>query len=383
MTNQNPHIKFTDEPQDLTTYTYISNHIHFEYFVGYEISSLLGYKNTQSVIKNNVSKCNQLPFREYPGIKVPPLNPKTILITRDGACEILLKTRKRISPDVAFILKKFGIETTNRKCLSKEQLTLSEITNLFKTEIFEDQYKVGPYFLDLYFPEYKIIVECDENGHSDRDENKEKERMEYINLTLGVDDGHWIRYNPDEKDFDMTKVMGRILLSMKVKGKIPMRKCAGCKIVKPATEYHKSSYQPMGIEYNCKVCRSEKNKKRLKKKKMSTPSISVKICGMCEEKLDISNFWKSCGNKDGYYKLCKECGKDERYKQQKRFTKTDNKFKKCNKCSILKTIDNFGFFQASSDGLQHRCKLCQRDDRRERKERKKLQQSKKILDNKG
>ena len=86
MTNQqNSHVVFIDEPDELATYTYISNHIHFEYFVGYEISSLLGYKNTKSVIRNNVSKCNQLPFREYPGPKIPILHSDTILITRDGA----------------------------------------------------------------------------------------------------------------------------------------------------------------------------------------------------------------------------------------------------------------------------------------------------------
>ena len=367
MTNQqNSHVVFIDEPDELATYTYISNHIHFEYFVGYEISSLLGYKNTKSVIRNNVSKCNQLPFREYPGPKIPILHSDTILITRDGACEILLKTRKRISPDVAHILKKFGIETTNKKCLTKEQLTLSEITNLFKTEIFDDQFKVGPYFLDLYFPEYRIVVECDENGHSDRDENKEKSRMEYINLTLGIDNGNWIRYNPDAKDFDMTKVMGQILLLMKIKGKMPVRKCATCKVVKAATEYHKSTHQPMGIEYSCKVCRSNYNKKKMEKKRLKTITITKKQCGMCKEELAISNFWKSCGYKDGYYKFCKPCGMAVRKEQQKGFSKGDKKFKKCGKCDVIKTVDNFGSLRSSTDGLQHKCKGCEQKYRTQR-----------------
>lgn len=364
---QNPHVIFVDEPAELTTYTYISNHIHFEYFVGYEIASLLGYNNTTQTIRNNVSKCNQILFREYPGIKKPALDPRTILITRDGACEILLKTRKRISPDVMHILKKFGINTTNKKCLTKEQMTLSDITNVFKTELFDDQFKVGKYSLDLYFPEYKIIVECDENNHSDRDEYKEKERMDYINTSLNVDNGHWIRYNPDEKEFDVSKVIGRILMIMRVKGKIPVRKCATCKVFKLATEYHKSSHQPMGIEYSCKRCRSDQNKKRLEKKRSKIVEITMKKCSMCNEELGISNFWKSCGYKDGYYKFCKPCGIIVRKKQQKDFCKSNKKVKKCGNCDVIKSIDNFGSLHASSDGLQYKCKDCTNDYRRQRK----------------
>jgi len=203
-------IKMTDKKEidyedELTTYSYINNGFCFEYFVGYEIVSLLGYKNLSQTIKN-VSKSNQLSFNDYPGAKYPELDPRTILITRDGVIEILLKTRKRISPDVLHILKKFQIETTNKKCLTKEQQTLSAITNAFKTEKFEDQYKVDNYYLDLYFTDYKIIVECDENGHTDRKPYDEEKRVVYVNEQLEVDDTHWIRYNPDEHDFDISKM---------------------------------------------------------------------------------------------------------------------------------------------------------------------------------
>ena len=203
-----------EDEKDLTTYSYISNYLCFEYFVGYEIAALLGYKNPKNIITNNVSKCNQLLFREYPGIKIPKLDPRTILITSDGAIEILLKTRKRISPDVLHILKKFNIDTTNKKCLTKEQQTLSSITNAFKTEKFEDQYKLDMYYLDLYFPEYKLCIECDENGHVDRKPCIERGRMDYVNKKLGIDDSHWIRYNPDEKDFDISKVIGKIYIKI-------------------------------------------------------------------------------------------------------------------------------------------------------------------------
>jgi very-short-patch-repair endonuclease len=211
--SDNPSDILSDK-KELANYSYISNGLYFEYFVGYEITSLLGYKSPQSTITKIVSKSNQLEFRDYPGVKEPELDPRTILISRDGAIEILIKTRKRISPDVLHILKSFGIDTTNRKCLTKEQQTLSALTNTFKTEKFEDQFKIGRYYLDLYFTDYKIIVECDENGHSDRKPGDERERMDYVNEKLEITDLNWIRYNPDDNDFDISKVMGQIYIKI-------------------------------------------------------------------------------------------------------------------------------------------------------------------------
>ena len=259
-----------EEKDELTVYDYMSNGFYFEYFVGFEIVALLGYKNITHTI-NNVSKCNQLIFKDYPGPKHPKLDPRTILITRDGAIEILIKTRKRISPDILHILKKFNIDTTNRKCLTKEQQTLTSITNTFKTEKFEDQYKIGKYYLDLYFPEYKIVVECDENGHTDRKPENERERMDFVNKKLNIDDSNWIRFNPDEYDFDMSKVIGRVYRKIKEKSNKNIYNIHYKKLeekVKILEEKNKTLdrkaikrskiIKPMNfdIKYNCEFCDS-------------------------------------------------------------------------------------------------------------------------------
>ena len=262
-----------EEDNDLSTYSYINNDLCFEYFVGYEITTLLGYKNPTEIIKNNVSKSNQLVFKDYPGVKELNLNPRTILITREGANEILIKTRKRVSPDVLHILKKFNIDTTNRKCLTKEQQTLSAITNVFKTEKFEDQYKIGTYYLDLYFSEYKIVIECDENGHADRKPWKERERMNYVNEKLGIDDSYWIRFNPDEEDFDISRVIGRIYR----------------KIDEIKTEY-------------VKVLEEEKFKEKIKEMKKK----EFRKCKKCNIKKKLTEeFFSPCGT--GLSNACKEC----------------------------------------------------------------------------
>jgi hypothetical protein len=67
-----------EETNDLTVYSYISNDLCVEYFVGYEITALLGYKNPSEVIKKNVCKNNQVEFRDYLGVKEPKFMINTI-----------------------------------------------------------------------------------------------------------------------------------------------------------------------------------------------------------------------------------------------------------------------------------------------------------------
>ena len=39
-----------------------------------------------------------------------------------------------------------------------------------------EQYRVKNYFIDFVFPEHKLGIEIDENGHIDRSETKEQEK---------------------------------------------------------------------------------------------------------------------------------------------------------------------------------------------------------------
>lgn len=300
---------------ELLEYYYVSNGMMFEYFVGYEIAALLGYKNTTQVIVNSVSKSNQLIFKDYPGTKIPFLDPRTILITRDGAVEILLKTRKRISPDVAHILKKFNIETTNKKCLTKEQQTLSSITDAFKTEKYEDQYKVGNYFLDLYFPDYKLVIECDENGHSDRKPGDERSRMDYINKELKIDDSYWIRFNPDEHNFDVMKVVSKIHNKIKEKSvslvqvdnrEEIQRTCNRCFLKKNLEK----DFSSTGIGYyvTCKDCKSciRKEKYELKYNLIINDD-SVRKCISCKEEKNLSPENFKLQGESGFSLICRAC----------------------------------------------------------------------------
>ena len=456
-------------------YSYINNGYCFEYFIGLQITSLIGYTNVTQAL-SNVSKQNKLEFRDFPGVKKPKLDPKSILITRDGAIELLIKTRKRISSDVLYMLKEFGIDTTNRKCLTKEQQTLSAIANAFKTEKIEDQFKIGNYYLDMLFPEYRIVVECDENGHVDRKPYKERERMDYVNKEFDIDDSYWIRYNPDEYDFDISRVIGRIynkineikdrdvlvkvepkkvdiiseivkvfdeseimeidydiknqykidlyfpeykiivdcieneysdlaneeriliinkwlkiddtywirydkemediskiigevFLLMKTKKKSLYRVCSTCKKSKELDDFHLSSYQTLGRDYSCKVCKNMKNKIKNDKKKENLVEISEKICETCKETKEIEHFWKGICYRDGYCKNCKICETEYRKKILEEKRKLPENFKECSKCKEIKAKQEFNKRSDCYDGFQTICRVCVNSLREEKKEK--------------
>ena len=75
------------------------------------------------------------------------------------------------------------------------------------------QYQVGKYRLDLYFPQEKVAVECDEHGHIGYNQIKEKERHKAITSQLSCT---WIRYDPYDRKFDIFDLINQILQSFMV-----------------------------------------------------------------------------------------------------------------------------------------------------------------------
>lgn len=83
--------------------------------------------------------------------------------------------------------------------------TLSPIYNIRK------QFKVLSYFIDLYFIDNKIAIECDELDHKYRDDAYEEKREQDISINLGC---KFIRFNPDATDFKVSSLMTKILIEL-------------------------------------------------------------------------------------------------------------------------------------------------------------------------
>ena len=106
----------------------------------------------------------------------------------------------------------FGIDIlrTSYSCIETDIINNIKIS--FNNIISIDQYTVDNYRIDLYFPEYNIALECDEDGHNIPinkilDEYREQYIKNKINCTF-------IRFKPYDKDFNIFKLINEIFITM-------------------------------------------------------------------------------------------------------------------------------------------------------------------------
>jgi len=130
-------------------------------------------------------------------------NKITYLLT-ENAFEILKNSynlRNRYIVDISENVKQINIGM----CI--ENQTIGFISNAYSNMLnVKRQFTIGKYRADLYFVDYRLVIECDENNHDDRDTENEKIREIYI-MSLG---NKIIRYNPNEKGFDLSNVLREI-----------------------------------------------------------------------------------------------------------------------------------------------------------------------------
>ena len=90
---------------------------------------------------------------------------------------------------------------------TKEQTVLESIKNAFEGQNMQTEYSVLAYRIDLYFHVYKLAIEVDELGHSNRNLSNEIERQKAIEQKLNC---IFIRINPDEKNFNIFEEINKI-----------------------------------------------------------------------------------------------------------------------------------------------------------------------------
>ena len=121
-------------------------------------------------------------------------------------------------------LKNRYIKKINENCgqvnfmMAIEAQTIGFIENAFSSALkLKRQKRMGPYYIDLYFEDFNLAIECDENDHVDRDQDNERTREEFLikqNITI-------IRYNPNEKHFDLSDVIREINRVLFCKPNVP------------------------------------------------------------------------------------------------------------------------------------------------------------------
>ena len=83
-----------------------------------------------------------------------------------------------------------------------EEEVLASITTAFAFLSPCRQFSIPPlrYHIDLYFPQQKVAVECDEHGHAGYCREAEVRRVNDITNVLGC---LWYRFNPHAEHFDV------------------------------------------------------------------------------------------------------------------------------------------------------------------------------------
>ncbi len=94
------------------------------------------------------------------------------------------------------------------KVIPVEIVTIKFIKECFDSENMIQQYIIDNYRIDLYFPDYKLAIECDEEAtHATNNLRHDIIRQQYIEDKLKC---KFIRYRPQREDFNITKVINEI-----------------------------------------------------------------------------------------------------------------------------------------------------------------------------
>jgi very-short-patch-repair endonuclease len=183
---------------NIITYEYESK----KYYDIQHILMHIGYKNANHNDKYNTFS-NKIKFRFWH----PNLFGGFILkelISEYTVKQIIHSSRGQ---GVVDLTKMLGIKIFNNKLLRKETICVNQIINIFNKEKYITQKSIGQYIIDLYFPDYKLAIECDEFNHINRNLNYEITRQKYIEKNLGAT---VLRFNPDDSNFNIFDVISKI-----------------------------------------------------------------------------------------------------------------------------------------------------------------------------
>jgi very-short-patch-repair endonuclease len=88
-----------------------------------------------------------------------------------------------------------------------ENASITFLCEVFKNFKFIRQHKVDNYFIDLYFPDNFLAIECDEQQHKNN-KTKDLKRQEKIEYCLKC---KFYRYEHCDKDFSLAVVTREIM----------------------------------------------------------------------------------------------------------------------------------------------------------------------------
>lgn len=157
------------------------------------------------------------------------------------------------------------------------------------------------------------------------------------------------------------------------------KQCTICREYKSKDNFHKRSNVPDGLQGTCKYCMkitrpgNEKSIAYLEEMRIKNhnhcPELpgGLKLCVSCDMAKSMSEFGNKSNTKDGLNIYCKECASFQRKSKYKYILERPGlpelpeNFKRCTRCKISKTVENFGVDKQKRDGHSHYCRACALD----------------------
>jgi very-short-patch-repair endonuclease len=168
-------------------------------FCASDIGKIIGVINLNDNLRYfDKDKC-LIPSKTNGGIQ------QLTYITHTGLLKILTKSRKRCSQEFANAI---GVDIKSVSFACIEASSIDCICKTFTGEEMIEQYRISNFIIDLYFPKYKLAIECDEKGHNNnKNIIKDAVREAYLKSFLAC---KFIRYKPYEKDFNIFDLLNEI-----------------------------------------------------------------------------------------------------------------------------------------------------------------------------
>jgi len=143
----------------------------YSLYCAMDIAKICGITNIRSITSNYCSSMKQIKK-----VKTKNGEQECTFLTYKGLVKFLQGTRKEAAIE---FMKKIEIDVHDMKFPALETSVIEKIKQVFDSEKTVSQHVVGDYKVDLYFPEYKIAVEVDENYHLYQKE-EDKIREDFI-----------------------------------------------------------------------------------------------------------------------------------------------------------------------------------------------------------
>lgn len=170
------------------------------YYCAGDIARVLLLSNVRESARNHPrTEVRQLPCPTRGGIQT--MN----FISLDGVRRLICQSRSAKAKEVGI---HFGVDITCNHFVSVEVESISAIQRALNGVSMIPQFSCGKYRIDLYFPLYKIAVECDEEKvHRPSSLIADKIRERSLITTLGCT---FIRFRPQSQGFQILDVINKI-----------------------------------------------------------------------------------------------------------------------------------------------------------------------------